>query len=375
MSRYMNQKVFSPEERLYAAISHQKADRISCAPLIESYGARFAGIANHDFLYDEEQAFSALAAIRNEFPVWDIRRSIYFIHHGSLQNKIGLLKSKMPGVDLPEDYEYQVVEYEAMSREDYKIIINSGYKAYIQAFFQKAFGTTKEEAAMAEEDLLKLHHAERKSAEALGQVFLYGAHINFPAAYFTTLRSFPEFIRDTFKIPELLCEAISIATDDAIQECIDLVSKTGIPRAFIGVNRISSQFFSYGAFEKFVWPYLERFAHRLIDAGITPIYHLDNDWTRNLEYFQALPKHKIILELDGSTDIFLAHRLLGNRVCLLGDVSASRFVLGTPEDMKKYCRSLMMELGQENGFILGSGCTLPHNARHENVAAFFDTFN
>lgn len=367
----MNQNVFSPEERLYAAISHQKSDRISCAPLIESYAARFAAISNHDFLYNEEKAFAALAAIKAAYPLWDIRRSIYFIHHGRLQNKIGLLKSKMPGVDLPEDYEYQVVEYEAMSREDYRIIIDKGYKEYIQTFFFRAFRTSKEQIALAEEDLLNLHRKEKESAEALGQVYLYGAHINFPVAYFTTLRSFPEFIRDTYKAPELLCEAISIATDDAIAECIDLVGKTGIPRAFVGINRISSQFFSYGAFEKFVWPYLERFVLKLIEHGITPILHLDNDWTRNLAYFQTFPPNKIILELDGSTDIFLAKKLLGGRICLLGDVPASRFVLGTPEEITRICQKLLSEIGSDGGFILSSGCTLPYNARHENVAAFF----
>ncbi len=369
----MIENAFSPEERLHAAISHKKADRVSCAPLIESYASRFSGISNKDFFFDKKKALASFDEIANKFPSWDIRRSIYFIHYGGYQDKIGLLKCNRPGIELPQDYEYQIVEYEAMSREDYRIILNQGYREYIAAFFSKAYGSSKEEIAQAEQESLDLHRLEMEHAAASNQVFLYGAHIYFPVSYFSNLRSFPEFIRDMYQTPELLYEAISIATDAAIEEGIEIAAKTGIPRVFIGINRISSQFFSYAAFEKFVWPFIERFVYRLVNRNITPILHLDSDWTKNLSYFQTLPKHKIIMELDGSTDIFLAKKLLGNRICLLGDVPASLFTLGTPQEIEHYCHTLLTEIGHDGGFILGSGCTLPHNARHENTAAFFNT--
>ena len=367
----MNGKVYSPEERIIAAITHEKSDRISCAPLIESYASRFAGISNHDFFFDKDKAFSAFDSLKKQFPIWDIRRSVYFIHYGPIQDKIGLLKCKKPGIELPADYEYQIEEYEAMSREDYQIILNKGYGEYVATFYEKAYGISKEEIKQAEKDLLVLHCEEIKNAQRNNQAFLYGAHLYFPVSYFSNLRSFPEFIRDMYKYPDLVCEAISIATDAVIQEGIEIINKTGIRRAFIGINRISSQFFSYAAFEKFVWPFIERFVYKLIEHDITPILHLDNDWTKNLHYFESLPKNKIIMELDGSTDIFRAKEVLANRICLLGDVPASLFVLGTPHDVEQYCTSLLSKIGNDGGFILGSGCTLPHKARHENVTAFF----
>jgi len=367
----MNGKVYSPEERIIAAITHEKSDRISCAPLIESYASRFASISNHDFFFDKDKAFSAFDSLKKQFPIWDIRRSVYFIHYGPIQDKIGLLKCKKPGIELPADYEYQIEEYEAMSREDYQIILNKGYGEYVATFYEKAYGISKEEIKQAEKDLLVLHCEEIKNAQRNNQAFLYGAHLYFPVSYFSNLRSFPEFIRDMYKYPDLVCEAISIATDAVIQEGIEIINKTGIRRAFIGINRISSQFFSYAAFEKFVWPFIERFVYKLIEHDITPILHLDNDWTKNLHYFESLPKNKIIMELDGSTDIFRAKEVLANRICLLGDVPASLFVLGTPHDVEQYCTSLLSKIGNDGGFILGSGCTLPHKARHENVTAFF----
>ena len=106
----------------------------------------------------------------------------------------------------------------AMSREDYWIVINKGYREYISTFYSKAYGTSKEEIDHAEQEVLNLHQLEINHAISNDQVFLYGAHIYFPVSYLSNLRSFPEFIRDMYKVPELLCEVISITTDEAIKE-------------------------------------------------------------------------------------------------------------------------------------------------------------
>ena len=115
--------------------------------------------------------------------------------------------------------------------------------------------------------------------------------------------------------------------------------------------------------------------HGLLKENITPILHLDNDWTLNLPYFLDLPKKKIVLELDGFTNIFHAKKVLGGHTCLLGDVPSTLFVAGTPEEVKEYCGRLLSEVGDGGGFIYSSGCSLPYQARHENVEAFFNSIS
>jgi uroporphyrinogen-III decarboxylase len=74
------------------------------------------------------------------------------------------------------------------------------------------------------------------------------------------------------------------------------------------------------------------------------------------------------MALDGETDIFKAKKILGNHMCLMGDVSASMLYLDEPEDVFDYSAKLIRMLGPE-GFILQSGCDIPANAKLENVRA------
>jgi len=78
-----------------------------------------------------------------------------------------------------------------------------------------------------------------------------------------------------------------------------------------------------------------------------------------------------VIELDSTTDIFRAHRILRGHTCIIGDVGAPLFTLGKPEQVREYCRKLLHEFGNDGGFILGSGCHVPLEAKHENVDAFF----
>jgi hypothetical protein len=72
----------TPDERLQTAISLGKPDRIPCAPLIESYAGRRAGLSNYEFMYDYNKAEWAFDQLHQEFPNWDLMRSVYFIFHG-----------------------------------------------------------------------------------------------------------------------------------------------------------------------------------------------------------------------------------------------------------------------------------------------------
>ena len=74
------------------------------------------------------------------------------------------------------------------------------------------------------------------------------------------------------------------------------------------------------------------------------------------------------MALDGETDIFKAKEVLGDHMCIMGDVPASMLFLDTPDNVYAYCTHLIRELGP-GGFILQSGCDIPANAKLENVQA------
>jgi uroporphyrinogen-III decarboxylase len=109
-----------------------------------------------------------------------------------------------------------------------------------------------------------------------------------------------------------------------------------------------------------------------VDAGIIPTLHLDSNWTLFLPCFRRLPRGKAVLELDSATDIFKAKEVLGDHLCLMGDVPASMLSLGTPDQVRAYVERLIDVVGAGSGFILSSGCDVPIDAKPENVRTMIE---
>jgi uroporphyrinogen-III decarboxylase len=101
---------------------------------------------------------------------------------------------------------------------------------------------------------------------------------------------------------------------------------------------------------------------------LIPILHLDSNWDRELSRFRELPKARIIMALDGETDIFLAKEILGDHMCIMGDLPATMMAMEDADTVYEYSIRLKRKLRPE-GFILHSGCDIPDNAKLENVQA------
>jgi uroporphyrinogen-III decarboxylase len=142
---------------------------------------------------------------------------------------------------------------------------------------------------------------------------------------------------------------------------------------FIVLERGSGFYYHPDIFEQFEWPYLQRYVDAFVSEGLTPWFHLDTDWSLNLPYFKELPQGKCVADLDGTTDIFKAKEILGDHMCISGDVPASLLTLGNPDNVREYCQKLIDEIGKDGGFMLTTGCECPIDARLDNVRAMVDT--
>jgi uroporphyrinogen-III decarboxylase len=107
----------------------------------------------------------------------------------------------------------------------------------------------------------------------------------------------------------------------------------------------------------------------LAEQDILSVLHLDQDWTRDLARLRELPARKCLLNLDGMTDIRRAREILGDHMAIMGDVPASLFSIGTPEEIYAYVRELIGDIGPL-GLLLCPGCDAPIDARRENMEAF-----
>jgi hypothetical protein len=274
-------------------------------------------------------------------------------------------KVSVPGVDLPEDEMWQVVESELMTRDDYDLILSQGWPAYSKAFLtQRIFHEVPDDYLPPQRKFPDAQKAWRQK----GLPVLSGGDVTTPYELLCGSRSLMEFSMDLFDIPDKVVAAMEAMVPHLAGKAIRSAKKRGYPLVWVGGWQAAPCMLSPEMWRRFVWPYFSRLVGEVVDAGLIALLHLDSNWTRELECFKELPRGRCILALDGETDIFKAKEVLGDHMCIMGDVPASMLFLGTPDKVYAYCTRLIRELGPE-GFILQSGCDIPANAKLENVQA------
>ncbi len=136
--------------------------------------------------------------------------------------------------------------------------------------------------------------------------------------------------------------------------------------------RSSATFVSPDMFEEIIWPIMKESILRYHEAGLIYVLHADGNWDPMIPYFADLPRGCMHIELDGDTDIVKAYEILQGRQSLRGDVPATMLAYGNPDEVSEYCEKLI-RMGMKGGFMLGSGCEVPLNAKPENVKAMIDS--
>ena len=64
-----------------------------------------------------------------------------------------------------------------------------------------------------------------------------------------------------------------------------------------------------------------------------------------------MPPGKVIYHFE-MTDIFKAKEMMRDRCCIRGNVPASILTVGTPEDVRTYCKKLIDVCAVDGGYIM-----------------------
>lgn len=75
--------------------------------------------------------------------------------------------------------------------------------------------------------------------------------------------------------------------------------------------------------------------------------------------------------MDERTDIFKAKEILGDHMCIQGNLKPSLFTLGTPAMVEKQTKEIIDKCAEGGGLFVGS--EIPDNAKLENVKTMIDT--
>jgi hypothetical protein len=279
-----------------------------------------------------------------------------------------MAKVRVPGVDLPDNEMWQVVESEVMQRADYDRLLEIGWPAFSDRFMRTRILND------VPADYLPPRRAfldPRPAWRAAGVPVLSGGDVTTPFELLCGARSLPRFAADLIEIPDTVEAAMHTIAPHLAASSIRRAVKHGYPAVWIGGWQTAPCLLSPAMWNRFVWPYFKMLVEEVVEGGLIALLHLDSDWTRELERFRELPAGRCIMALDGATDIVRAKRIVGSRMCITGDVPAAMLYLQQPGDVRAYCRQLIRKIGP-TGFILQSGCDIPANARLENVRAMVD---
>jgi hypothetical protein len=331
---------------------------------------------------------------------------------GAALEAIGTNFARWPGGNLPPDVGNQVVEQEFMKEDEYEHFLADPSDFIVRVWLPRVYSSLKPLAKLpplmslgpgmamiskifASEEFAQLARAMKRAGEAatqwdeeMGRMDMEMASLGFPqtwpldfggvqppfSEFSNSFRTFKGVVLDMFRRPEKLKAALNKIVEYRIAVAKPAVKKEG--ELAIGhsgePHRVSDEFMSQKQFEEFVWPYWKRAIEATLNLGYDTVWMFcEGRRDKQLEYFTEFPKGSLVILFE-STDIFRAKEILGDRVCLMGNVPLRLLQLGSPQEVEEYCKKLIKVCGKGGGFILANGGGI-FDAKPENMRAMVDS--
>jgi len=353
--------------RIEKAISLAPVDRIPTIFMGIAFAPRFMGMSIAEFCADPDARVEVTLAAMDRFGGFD---GINALPGGRITVSLSTLwlsRIAVPGRDLPDDSLWQVDEAEIMTAEDYDMILDQGWPAFLEAYLPRIIDVAEIEANRA-----------WLRANLAGTVQRFRSHGYVPISFGATTipfeclcggRSMQQFFLDLYRRPEKVKAVLDVIQPSLIEAGIRAAKRSGIRGVWVGGWRAASSLLSPRLWDRFVFPYYLEMVTALAENGVVSVLHFDQDWTRDLARLREFPANMCVLNLDGMTDIRRAKEALGDRMAIMGDVPAALFSIGTPDEVYQYVRDLVRDVGP-TGLLLCPGCDAPINTKPENMAAF-----
>ena len=286
---------------------------------------------------------------------------------------IWLVRTMRPGVELEKDQMWQFPFDHFMTEEDYDFIIDKGYAAFRDHHAYGRLGYSREE--MAEDRVISAR--ESKLYYEAGIPFVYSGAMLAPYDILAFGRG-TEFFEDLIEIPEKVHAAIDVMMEEDFAMQGKILPAMVAEREALGevvmyqvapCVQANCDLLSRSMFEEFGWPIIKRQADFLLEHGAYVRFHMDANWTNNLDLFADFPKGKCIMDTDGATDLNKCRDILGPVMAFTGAVHPATMAFGNPDEIYKEVRNQIECLG--DGFIASASCTIPPNAPEENMDALY----
>lgn len=177
---------------------------------------------------------------------------------------------------------------------------------------------------------------------------------------------------DMFRHPEKLIASMEKCREFIYRGIKEGAERSGCPYIFMPMHWGLDGFMSPDQFKTYFWPELRKIIIQLIEDDLIPTILWEGNCTSRLEIIGDIPAGKAVYWFE-ATDMFKAKEILGDTVCIRGNVPASLLITGTPDDVDDYCKTLIKKVGKGGGFMLDGSASIPDEARNENVLAMAES--
>jgi len=379
MSRY---------ERIQAAMNLKEADRVPVDPLNIYILGYQGGATLKEYITDPVKATKAAEIARKKIGEGDQvnpnltgRDHLAFPPISAWDQYTAcweIFDDFPPKGNIPNFYEKPIIE-------DYDDVMERGFSTLLwnKKISKKTLNMSVDDFLYYSFEFPKIHAREWAAFAERNQVpLLAGARscITYDLAmYYRGITNFARDIREQpAKVKEFCDWLIEYETTWAMRraEIMGAGKVPGADKIFFLDSRAAPPDASPAIFQEFFWPTVKKGIDIFVKRGYKPHVHIDGDLTRVLESMsnitKGIPKGKVVLDLE-KTDMKKAKEVLGDKVCLYGNVPASLLVYGTVHDVKGYCKKLIEDCAEGGGYILSTECETPWNAKPENVKAMIDS--
>jgi hypothetical protein len=392
--------------RIKDAIQLKEADRVPVLIFPGMFPFNYAGMTIEEAMYDYDKCIAGYKKF-----VLDFKPDIHFGAAAPGPGKFyEILDYKLyawPGHGVAPESSYQCLEGEYMTADEYDLFITDPSFFFRNFYLPRVFGAFEGFTMLPPftgilemygvafnfipfalppvqgtfQALFEAGAEAMKWAGAVGGCDGELATLGFPnilggftkAPFDTigdTLRGTKGILMDMFRQPDKLIQAMEAITPIMINMGLGAAQQTGNPLIFIPLHKGADGFMSDEQFKTFYWPTLRQVMLGLIEGGCIPFPAAEGGYNTRLEVIGDLPKGKTVWMFD-QMDMAKAKEMVGDTLCLLGNVPSAMLELGTPQDVKDYAKKLIDTAGKGGGFIMGNGAFFD-NAKPENVTAMVD---
>ena len=399
------------EKRVRDTIELKEPDRVPVVIGSTYFASKYTGQLPAAAYYDVVAWNGA-----NKKMILDFEPDLYRISAGTSSGLVfetlDASQTRWPGGTLPPESSHRFVEGEYMKEDEYDLLLADPSDFIMRYYLPRVFGTLQPLTKLPpfktllaantfpamttlfatpefEQFAKAVHKAGQEQKEwnqARGNFEKEMASLGFPpqghggsigGAPFDVisdnLRGMRGSMIDIFRRPDKLLAACEMILQIQIDRAVPAdPEKRGNPkRAFMPLHRGAEGFMSRQQFETFYWPGLKKAILTTIDLGYVPMPFFEGHFGDRLEYLLELPKGKVVCHFE-HIDMARAKEILGNHLCIMGNVPSSLLQVGSPQDVEEYCRNLIKVCGKGGGFILTNASSIDE-AKPANIRAMVDS--